>query len=75
MITPASPLSLDIPTIAQTLQAHYTITLQSTMGLGLKTHERSINLMKTGNALITGAPTEEEATHLYDELMTHLGYT
>lgn len=73
MAAPASPLSLDIPTLAQILQAHYTITLQSAMGLGLERQGVSINLMKTGNALITGVPTEADATRVYDDLLKYLG--
>jgi molybdopterin/thiamine biosynthesis adenylyltransferase len=75
MAAPASPLSLDIPTLAQILQAHYTITLQSAMGLGLERQGVSINLMKTGNALITGVPTEADATRVYDDLLKYLGHS
>jgi hypothetical protein len=73
MASPHHPLEINLSHAVQALQHHYTITLQSELGLALTTSSGvSINLMKTGNALLKGIDTEEDAQAIYSQLLTHL---
>jgi adenylyltransferase/sulfurtransferase len=73
MASPQHPLAIDLSDAITTLKNHYTITLQSELGLALTAPSGvSINLMKTGNALLKGITTEKEAQTIYAQLLNYL---
>ena len=73
MASPHHPLEIDLTDAIIALKNHYTVTLQSELGLALMTPTGvSINLMKTGNALLKGITTEKDAQTIYTQLLNHL---
>ena len=73
MASPHNPLEINLSNAINTLKNHYTITLQSELGLALTTSAGvSINLMKTGNALLKGVSSEKDAQTIYAQLLNYL---
>jgi molybdopterin/thiamine biosynthesis adenylyltransferase len=73
MASPHHPLEINLSEAIKLLQKHYTIHLRSDLGLALMTPTGiSINLMKSGNALLKGVTTEEDAQTTYTQLLNHL---
>jgi adenylyltransferase/sulfurtransferase len=70
MASPRSPLALDLSQVATILQEEFTINRQSNFGIAMEDSQGiSINLMKTGNALIKGVSDMTEATRTYNKLL------
>jgi hypothetical protein len=70
MASPRSPLALDLSQVATILQEQFTINRQSNFGIAVEDSKGiSINLMKTGNALIKGLSDKTEATRMYNKLL------
>lgn len=70
MASPRSPLALDLAQVATILQDRFTINRQSNFGIAVEDSKGvTINLMKTGNALIKGVADKMEASNLYNELL------
>lgn len=73
MASPDHPMDINLSNAINSLQNHYAIQLQSELGLALLTSTGiSINLMKTGNALLKGVTTEQDAQKIYTQLLNHL---
>jgi hypothetical protein len=76
MAAPRHPLALDLIEVAHLLKNRFKIKLQSDFGLALVNPDGvTINLMKTGNALIKGVSEKEDAIQLYNDLMTTISST
>jgi hypothetical protein len=73
MASPQHPLEIDLSDAIKALTNYYTITLQSELGLALTTPTGvTINLMKTGNALLKGIINEKAAQTIYAQLLNYL---
>lgn len=73
MASPSRPLALNLADVATVLGKKFRIKLRSTFGLAFEYSDGvSINLMKTGNALIKGVSEKEDAINIYSELINTL---
>jgi hypothetical protein len=70
MASPSHSLALNLPDVENIITKRFKIKLHSTFGIAFE-HSAgiSINLMKTGNALIKGTSDKEEANKIYDEIL------
>lgn len=70
MASPRKPLALNVTEVANILGKHFKIKLHSNFSIALeRSDEITINLMKTGNALIKGVSNKKDAIKIYDELL------
>ena len=70
MASPRHPLALDLNEVANILERRYKITLRSALGLAFEhSNGVTINLMKTGNALIKGLSEKGDVIAIYDDLL------
>jgi adenylyltransferase/sulfurtransferase len=73
MISPVTPLDLNLAVAADVLDATHTIKVRSNFGITLAySADVTISLMKTGNALVKGVPHQREALKVYDTIMENL---
>lgn len=73
MASPNQPLTLNLADVATILEKRFRIKLHTNFGLAFEYSESvSINLMRTGNALIKGVSDRKDAIEIYDELMNTL---
>ena len=73
MATPIHPLALNLGEVANVLEKRFMIKLRSNFGIAFEYPDGvTVNLMKTGNALIKGVSNEECATRIYDDLLNTL---
>lgn len=73
MATPSHPLTLDLGEVANVLEKRFIIKLRSNFGVAFEYSDRvTVNLMKTGNALIKGVSNKEYAIRIYDDLLKTL---
>jgi adenylyltransferase/sulfurtransferase len=73
MISPGTPLDLNLDAAADVIGATHKINVRSKFGITLAySADVTISLMKTGNALVKGVPHKRNALHVYDEIMRTL---
>ena len=70
MVSPPTPLSLDLDRSAQKIGEAFKMKIKAAFGLTFDYSERvTASLMKTGNMLIKGAEDNREAIAIYDKVM------
>lgn len=70
MASPGHPQALNLTDVENILEKRFKIKLHSNFGIAFEHSDGiSINLMKTGNALIKGVSDKEDAIKIYDELL------
>jgi adenylyltransferase/sulfurtransferase len=70
MISPRSPVSLDLDAATRVLEGRFQVRVQGRLGLTFDYSEGvSISLLKSGSMLIKGVGKKEEALRIYDNLM------
>ena len=70
MVSPRHPLSLNLADAEDVLGKKYRIKLRSGFSVVFEySGDVSVSLMKTGNSLINGAKSKEDAARIYDDLM------
>lgn len=70
MISPTTPLAIDLDRAAQILGNVFKLKIRAAFGLTFDYSERvAVSLMKTGNMLVKGVADDEEATAIYDRVM------
>jgi len=73
MISPKTPLSLDLDKAAEIVGKVFKLKIRAAFGLTFDYSEDvTVSLMKTGNMLIKGVADEKEALLLYDRVMKAL---
>lgn len=73
MASPQHPLQLDLVEVSKILEKHFTVKLRSDFGVSFSLSSgATMNLMKTGNAVIKGVPKREIAVKLYNQVLTLL---
>jgi adenylyltransferase/sulfurtransferase len=70
MASPNRPMDLDFDDVLPLLETRYTIKRRSNLGIALEHSQGvSVNLMKTGNALIRGVDDQHAASAIYEDLL------
>ncbi len=73
MASPGRPLTLNLNEIANILGKQYKIKLHSNFGIAFEYSEGvTVSLMKTGNALIKGVSDKNNATNIYNTLLSRI---